>query len=169
MNLQPADYETAALPIELRGHGMDAGTFTPPLLPRYFGLCFFAFTPYFTCERITGIEPAFPAWEAGILAVVLYPHGDRFHLSREEESNPISRESNPALPVRTAAVLSIDCEVKTVSRMPMRHEPPHCVFRCVGRCTYKFTSLTVVPCLLEFWSMQPDRSAFGLWGLLDGI
>lgn len=93
---------------------MDAGTFTPPLLPRYFGLCFFAFTPYFTCERITGIEPAFPAWEAGILAVVLYPHGDRFHLSREEESNPISRESNPALPVRTAAVLSIDCEVKTV-------------------------------------------------------
>lgn len=144
------------------------------LSPRRFyrgisGCVFSPSSPYFTCERITGIEPAFPAWEAGILAVVLYPHDDRFHLSRKEESNPISRESNPALPVRTAAVLSTDCEVKTVSSMPMRHEPPHCVFRCVGRCTYKFTSLTVVPCLLEFWQMQPDRSAFGLWGLWDGI
>ena len=72
---------------------------------RRFGLCFSPSPPYFTCERITGIEPAFPAWEAGILAVVLYPHDDRFHLSRKEESNPISRESNPALPVRTAAAL----------------------------------------------------------------
>ena len=54
LNLQPADYETAALPIELRGHGMDAG-FHPVV---------------FTCERITGIEPAFPAWEAGIFVSI---------------------------------------------------------------------------------------------------
>lgn len=56
LNLQPADYETAALPIELRGHGMDAG-FHPVV---------------FTCERITGIEPAFPAWEAGIFVSCFY-------------------------------------------------------------------------------------------------
>lgn len=169
MNLQPADYETDALPIELRGHGMDAGTFTLLLLPRYFGLYFSPLPPYFTCERITGIEPAFPAWEAGIFAVVLYPHDDRFQLSRQEESNPISRESNPALPVRTSVALFHRLRSKTVSRMPMWHEPPHCVFGCVGRCTYKFTSLTAVPCLLEFWSMQPGRSTFGLWGIWTGI
>lgn len=26
------------------------------------------------CERVTGIEPVYPAWKAGIIAVILYPH-----------------------------------------------------------------------------------------------
>ena len=26
-------------------------------------------------ERVTGIEPASPAWKAGALAIVLHPHG----------------------------------------------------------------------------------------------
>ena len=28
-------------------------------------------------ERVTGIEPVYPAWKAGVLAIVLYPLGVR--------------------------------------------------------------------------------------------
>ena len=41
-------------------------------------------------ERVTGIEPASPAWKAGALAIVLHPHGSSakssalicYHVSR---------------------------------------------------------------------------------------
>ncbi len=40
------------------------------------------------CKRTTGIEPAFPAWKAGALAVVLHPHNTiNIMLWRGAESN----------------------------------------------------------------------------------
>lgn len=113
LNLQPADYETAALPIELRGHGMDAGTFTLPLLPRY------------SCERITGIEPAFPAWEAGILPLyyIRITTGFIYRARRSRTLSPGSQ--TPALPVRTSAALFHQLRSKTVFRMPMRYDTSH--------------------------------------------
>ena|SRR5699024_4232876 len=41
-----------------------------------------------TTKRTTGIEPAFPAWKAGALAVVLHPHNTiNIMLWRGAESN----------------------------------------------------------------------------------
>ena len=38
-------------------------------------------------KRTTGIEPAFPAWKAGALAIVLHPHNIITMLWRGAESN----------------------------------------------------------------------------------
>ena len=45
------------------------------------GSCSIQLSYWRIMERVTGIEPASPAWKAGALAVVLHPrHSDKFSL-----------------------------------------------------------------------------------------
>ena len=43
-------------------------------LPHIIISAFFINLLYFKMERVVGIEPTFPAWKAGVLADIRYPH-----------------------------------------------------------------------------------------------
>ena len=43
-------------------------------LPHIIISTFFINLLYFKMERVVGIEPTFPAWKAGVLADIRYPH-----------------------------------------------------------------------------------------------
>lgn len=88
-NLQSTDYKSVILPIELRRHDIRVGAFTRsrPLdsLPVGVVLRFHAAinrcTPHYFLhkyeQRMTGLEPAYPAWQAGALTTVLHPQEGR--------------------------------------------------------------------------------------------
>ena len=62
----------AAFYLTLAASGTPGGTRTPDLLLRR-QLLYPAELLAYRVERVTGIEPASPAWKAGALAVVLHP------------------------------------------------------------------------------------------------
>ena len=73
LNQRHKKFQSFALPTELWDHGTDRRSWTH--INGFGDRCStIELYPYINLEQITGIEPALPAWEAGVLTIERYLH-----------------------------------------------------------------------------------------------